>query len=223
MFTQAMLLWCFLAAASGSSAIQNTYRHLQSTRSGDQIFQLGDVTYLGTTSHPQPVLRGHAPFVDELLPLTVINSTTPSLTGAYLQNLIQNYTTRDDVFSTQFLRSVYVCSPAGPPELDTSAAQYLSSMGTQHLVIQGGNLSQFQYIGGNFTVTSFQKDSEGELPAGPYVAKTSARGLEISKVFRLYEDSYRDFVNGIYPRNGDPHTYQVLDYFDPWFARPMIP
>lgn len=203
---------------------RNPYTFLQPTPNGDALFELGNLTYLANLQHPKAALSGDCSSAASIVgsngvPFTVISTNTSLVTDGVLQSTIESYLTGDDVFSEDFLEGVYITSSAGNPVLDTSAIAYLESYNTSHVLLSTNFVSR--NISGPFTLTYVE--GSASLPAGPYVASIGPATVSFALVYRLYADSYRDFLFGAYDSNDSNATYNALGAFLPKFWDPLIP
>ncbi|KAH8811234.1 amidase family protein [Xylogone sp. PMI_703] len=222
---QLILLFLVLPLSLAILPKESHYRHFKSNGYGDDIFQVGGVSYLAN-GHETLVLRPELPeqclTVEGTVPLVSINVDTPTLTAEYLQEVISNYTLHDDVFNVGYLEAVYISSSIPSPIIDHSAFAYLSIIGVSHLFLDMcyGTLSE--YIAGTFTVT-LVKSSDNKHAIGPFLARLEQTGIKLSSVYRLYADTYRTFVSGIYSANDGSGDYKALGEFGPDWSIPMIP
>ncbi|KAI1135745.1 amidase family protein [Hypoxylon sp. FL0543] len=218
-----LLLWACEAVAA--PAKRAPWKHLQTTQYGGVAFTLGKQTYLANIEHPKAILGGSHPTIGRqrsLLPMTVILAKDNVVTGEYLQGVIASYLEGDDVFSEDFLESMYIVdnSTSGNPTLDTSALAYLSSLAPKHLFLE----TRFVrcQTPSDIKVTYVSTPSSN-LAAGPYVAWNSGDSVALSTVYRLYRDSHRNFLYGTYDSNDGQGTYNPVEIFQPRSWDPMIP
>ncbi|KAK9421352.1 putative Amidase domain-containing protein [Seiridium unicorne] len=176
------------------------YQSLVTNPFGDQIFQLGgNITYLATTSSPE--IRVEADSEPFTAPATHIIANDSLVTGNYIRDVIASYVADDDVYAAPFASNIIISSSINS-SIDPSATDYVASIGSR--VILSSELS-----GRN----------ESFVP-GPVLVVANGSTYHISKVFRLYVDTYRTFVDGIYLSN---ETYKPLGFFEPGWSYPMIP
>ncbi|KAI1106445.1 amidase family protein [Jackrogersella minutella] len=218
-----LLRSCLVLAASTKRA---PWKPLQTTEYGSVAFELGNQTYLANTGHPKAVLMGNYSAVesrqDSLVPVTVIFAGNDVVTSEYLQGVVASYLEGDDVFSEGFLESVYIANngTSGSLTLDASALIYLSDLAPRHLFLDtsfGRNR-----LPSDFPVTYISAPSSN-LTAGPYAASISESSIAISTVYRLYRDSHRDFLYGIYDSNDGSGTFTPVSIHQSRFWDPMIP
>ncbi|PYI00175.1 amidase family protein [Aspergillus ellipticus CBS 707.79] len=189
------------------------------------IFKLGNTSYLTPFSQPKVAVKANAGYFDKPQPLTIVKLDDPAVTDTSLQDIIARYTTHDDVFTTDFLVTLYIYSPKGCMKFSPSAVSYLSSIHLKVLFVDQNCTSLPELDGASFNVSIIRDNSLGhQSPPGPYIATSSNdTTVEISKIYRLYEDFYEGFVNGGYPAEDSPGAYRLLEYLNPEFAHPMIP
>jgi hypothetical protein len=194
---------------------------------GDEIFRLGNITYLTDSAHGVRVRLGSdaaAPTAEASVPLTHIVADAPVLTRHFLEGVINRYTQEDDVFSKDFLGAVYITSFNTTASLDDSAVEYLSFLGTSTLFLDAAFEDYASNISGPFPVTVLSTKSQTPLlPPGPFVAAVGPDGLLLSTVFRLYTDHYRAFVDGVYRTNDGTGNFKALGHFSPEWSLPSIP
>ncbi|KAK7408492.1 hypothetical protein QQX98_009359 [Neonectria punicea] len=169
------------------------------TASGDQVFQLGNARYLAVTSDPVAVLPYFStPFQG---PIAHISVASGALTRDALEETTEKYLTDDDVFTKRFLGKIII-TESNSTHLEFSDAECLKE-----------SRSDIIYACGN-------PRSASGLPQGPLFAVANGTSLHLSKVYGLYEDSYRTFMNGVYESHG---SHKTLDFFEPPWGHPMIP
>ncbi|KAI1410053.1 amidase family protein [Hypoxylon sp. FL1857] len=202
------------------------WEHLQTTQYGGVAFGLGNQTYLANAQHPKAVLGGNYSAIASqqgtLLPLTVIFAEDDVVTGEYLQGVIASYLHGDDVFSVNFLESVYIVnnSTSRSPIFDASALAYLSGLTPKHVFLDT-RFARSQPS--SDIVVTYVAAPSSNLTAGPYVASISETSIAFNTVYRLYRDSYRDFLYGTYDSNDGEGTFNPVEMFQPRFWDPMIP
>ncbi|KAL7623647.1 hypothetical protein AAE478_005199 [Parahypoxylon ruwenzoriense] len=210
-----------------TSAKRAPWKHLQTTRYGDVAFGLGNQTYLASIRHPKAAINGDCSAVSSqhglLMPATVIFAEDKVVTGEYLRGVIESYLEGDDVFSEDFLESVYIIhnGTGSRPALDAGALGFLGSLAPQHLFLdncfEGGGSPR------DIPVTYVAAPNGTNLAAGPYVASISGTSVAFGAVYRLYRDSYRNFLYGTYDSNDGKGTFNAVEIFQPSFWDPMIP
>ncbi|OTA53680.1 amidase family protein [Hypoxylon sp. EC38] len=224
-FRSAALLLC-ASSAQATPAKRAPRKHLQTTQYGGVAFGLGNQTYLANIQHPRTILGGnYSAIADQqgsLLPFTVIFADDAVVTGEYLRRVITSYVEGDDVFSEDFLECLCIVdnSTSGNPILDASALTYLSGLAPKYVFLD----TRFDRSqpSSDITVTDIAFPG-GNLTAGPYVASISETSVAFSTVYRLYRDSYRNFLYGTYDSNNGKGTFNPVEIFQPRFWDPMIP
>lgn len=200
---------------------RNAFVPLQRTKDNNVIFQLGDVSYLANTKYPKvllPAESAHQGAVTDL-PAAVLYTNASVITRDVLASTIEGYLSGDDVFTGDFLGGVVISSSAQQSSLDSSAHEYLSSMGVERLILD----NKCSRSGLQHGSASFVDVKANELPAGPYLASVVDGDLTLSTVYKLYEDTYRDFLYGSYDLADGSGNHTYLDYHFPSFSYPAIP
>ncbi len=223
----ASLLALSTSVINAAPVKRNEYSLLTTTTYGDVLFGLGNITYFANVQHPKATLGGDCSAVYEtgssLMPFTVILSNETVITATYLKDTIESYTAGDDVFSEDFLAGVYISSVSGgTPVIASTALSFLASMNTTKLFIDTAFSKYSANITGPFS-TTFVAAPSGILPAGPFAASISPSSIAFSMVYRLYADSFRDFLFGAYDSNAGDGSFNPFGIFLPHFWDPMIP
>ena len=187
-------------------------QHLSTIEHGDIVFSLGDIPYLALTTTPSAESSGFDGAGN--LPFTVVKFDQCSVTADIVDGLINKYLTEDDVISESFLQSVYISTSCeGHASVDSSALDYLSSMGAKNIFTSSSLTCE-----GAVTVKGLD-----HLEPGPYVASISDGVASFSSVYRLYEDRYRTFIFGSVPSSNDsfnPFSVNIARYQDPLIPVP---
>ncbi|KAI5926047.1 amidase family protein [Camillea tinctor] len=213
---------------------------LQTTRYGSVTFTLGNQTYLANVRHPKAVL-GHDSSIStirssqaeasstQVVPFTVIFVNDEVVTGAYLQDVITSYLESDDVFSEDFLEGIYLARndtasskrSVTTTNLDASAIEYLGDIAPGYLFLDTSFAGSEASI--DLAATYLAPPAGTNLTAGPYAVSISGDSVSLSMVYRLYRDSYRDFLYGTYDANDGAGTFYPTETFDSRFWDPLIP
>ncbi|KAI1780791.1 amidase family protein [Hypoxylon cercidicola] len=214
--------WPTLAAPAKRAA----WKHLQTTQYGDVTFGLGNLTYLANVQHPKAVLGGDCSAAvtqqGSLVPFTVIFAEDETVTGDYLKGVIASYLEGDDVFSEDFLEGLYIVhnGTSSKASLDSSALGYISGLAPKHLFLDTAYDGKYST---DVQVTYVAAPSGSGITAGPYAASISATSVAFGSVYRLYRDSYRDFLYGTYESNDGEGSFTPVEIFQSRFWDPMIP
>lgn len=208
------LCLCFATVANAAVVGRNLYNPVQTTATGDSIFEVGNQTYLGVLSHPKASVPA---WLDSQTALaTVIVTTATRITSDTIKAELAKYASEDDVWTTDFLEQVYISSNRTKAVLDQTAVHYLKSLGTQHLYTH--NAFGFSY-GRQPSISVI----DIALAPGPYVVSSEGGRASFASVYRLYPDTYRDFLFGAYDSGEGTDTYVPLGAFLPKFWDPLIP
>lgn len=194
----------------------------QRTGSGDTIFQLGNVSYLGHLQKPKATFatrsgRGTA----SLIPVTVLQANVSIVTEDYIRNTLESYGSGDDVYSKEFLEGIYISSSTSSAALDISAVRYLESLQISYLFLDT-SISRLPSTSIQ-QIVRLTTPTREDFPAGPFVAEYGGKSLILSAVSRLYEDSYRGFVFGTYSTESGDGDFTGLGAFNPMTWFPYIP
>ncbi|KAK0294879.1 hypothetical protein LTS00_006714 [Friedmanniomyces endolithicus] len=215
---------CFTAHAAAAPVQRNLISFLQKTTEDSIIFQLGNISYLANAGHPTAIagLVGRRSFAAEsvAIPITVISTNASTVSNQTLETILNDYANSDDVYTTDFLEGVYIATTAGNASIDASAVSYLAGMGVKQTLISAGTRTASSYEQSMTTIASGNLTS---LPPGPYLATFAAGSVSFAPVYRLYEDSYRDFLYGSYATGDGSGTFTPLDRSLPSFGYPAIP
>ncbi|KAH9944758.1 amidase signature enzyme [Amylocystis lapponica] len=195
---QALLWFASLAFVTAiASAAQISF-----TLTGQTLI-LGNVSYF---VYPKPVstfelgplagLIGYAgkAYAQELIPFSVVSTTSTKFTDRDLDTIIASYSVRDDVWNEAFLAGVFVkydgSASAATLQLGSSQKKY----GIDFV------LASNKYLTGIATSIS--------LPPGPYFLKASSG--EVYEAYRLYDDPQQSFDYGVMPDLDSSGGYQIL-------------
>lgn len=215
-----LLLASCIASVSCAPVKRTPYAPIQIFPSGDILFKLGNLSYIANAQYPKTVVSGPFAHISapQDFPVTVINTNASVVTDEVLQSIVASYLEADDVFTEDFLESVFISSTAEDPILDPTALNYLESYEVSQIFVNEG----FQHvIAANCSVTTLP--SAGTLPPGPYIATMASGSLAFDMVHLLYADSYRNFLFGAYEANDGNGSFNALPIFLAEFWDPMIP
>ncbi|KAK5944856.1 hypothetical protein PMZ80_002058 [Knufia obscura] len=193
----ALLSLTLAAPLKRSQAVQP----VTSIKYGDLVFDLGDITYLASVSKPVTTVNGISG-EPGFAPVTVLKVDGCTIDASTISSTIDSYHTGDDVFSESFLHGTFISSTcAGTAQLGADASSYLSGINS----------------------TLLDHGLPSTVEPGPYLASIASDGsISLSKVYRLYQDRYRDFVFGTYPAP-EVGTYQALPNLLTEFQDLLIP
>ncbi|KAE8423103.1 amidase signature domain-containing protein [Aspergillus pseudocaelatus] len=187
-------------------------------------YQLGDTTYLANAKSPRDTLTITSPKDNNhhaagiIKTLTVIIAHETIVTAHYLNAIISSYLGNDDVFSTEFLGYVYITSSAANARIHADALEYLSSAGAETIYIDS---SVFESQSGR--AIPVHHNSAKILAPGPYTAVMSKGKVSLLDTYRLYPDTYRDFVTGMYPLNDGSGSFMPLQSMSSRLWAPLVP
>jgi hypothetical protein len=203
----------------------NKIQILQRTPENAVVFRLGDISYLANTARPLTTAKlitgHHGPDLGPVdVPITVLNTNSSSLTAATVNQTISSYLASDDVFTADFLANVFITSSVGRLKADLTALKQLQDLGAAQIYATEGVQATSDY-GSHATIS--QAAVNVTLPSGPYLAKIVAGTVSFAPVYRLYEDSYRDFLFGTYDTGDGSGSFTSLDRSLPNFGYPAIP
>ena len=197
------------------------------TPTGDVSFTLGDISYLANVRYPKATLKVGCKKVtvaaDDLTPFTVVSINETLVTGGLLEDIITSYTTGDDVFTEAFLEGIYIAfDGSAEATIDPSAITYLESLAPGYVLLDSAFAASMAKAVSDVTIT-LVPSSAVPIPSGPYAATISTSSIKFNMVYRLYTDSYRDFLYGTYSSDDGEDTFSSLDLFYArnWF--PLIP
>ncbi|EMC94003.1 hypothetical protein BAUCODRAFT_74794 [Baudoinia panamericana UAMH 10762] len=188
------------------------------------VFQLGNITYLANTKYPKATIsltgdRNFHAFSGgrTSFPITVVSSNTSSITQQSLSATIGSYAS-DDVWTPDFLESVYISSTVASPGMGSAALTYLASLNVTETFLDSA------LAGGRMPAATICNSlNSSVVPPGPYLAVLSDASLSLAPVYRLYEDTYRDFLFGTYESGDGSGNFTSADLALPNFGYPLIP
>lgn len=198
------------------------------TPTGDVSFTLGDISYLANVRYPKATLNFGCKVAtvatDDLVPFTIVSVNETLVTGGLLEDIVTSYTTGDDVFTEDFLEGIYITfDGSSEATMDPSAIAYLESLAPGYVLLDSAFTASMAKARSNLTITLVPSSSELAIPAGPYAVTINKSSLKFNMVYRLYTDSYRDFLYGAYADNDGEDSFSPLELFYArnWF--PLIP
>lgn len=186
---------------------QSTIRAISSIQNGDVTFSLDGTLYLGATTNPVSTFTAPRSDGDGYALVTVVRVDGCSISGQSISSVVGHYLASDDVLNEAFLSGIILTSNCSKtPALDGDVATYVRGINSTILAVHA-NASSI---------------SSSSIEPGPYLAQLSGGGFSISKVYRLYQDRYRDFLYGTYP-SVETSVFQALPTLFPFFEDPLIP
>ncbi|KAK3072590.1 hypothetical protein LTR53_006544 [Teratosphaeriaceae sp. CCFEE 6253] len=213
----AALVCCTIVAAA---PLKRQPIILQETSEDATIFKLGNISYLANTGYPAAtatVIAQHGFFHESaVVPITVISTNASTVTEQTLQTMLQSYADQDDVYTSDFLESIYM---AGAASVDASALAHLASVNVSQVLVAAGT-----HIASGFKTSPVVDGGNlSTLPPGPYLATFARSSVSFAPVYRLYEDTYRDFLCDAYDSGKGDGSFTALDRSLPSFGYPVIP
>lgn len=136
------------------------------------------------------VLAAAAPAGHDLLPLTVVETSSGNFSTEELEKTAAEYDELDDVFQPAFLQTVYLQTTGenAVPAIDSaSIGSSLNNLNVKLLVTPGEAIRDSEPVISS-TITP-------ALPKGPYFV--SAYTGDVYKAFRLYDDNNLAFIQGV--------------------------
>lgn len=213
----------FLTTSLAAPYRRNPFTILQKTTDHGVVFTLGNITYLADTKNPKaaiPTMANDLAVFHEgfSMPMTVIDANAVSKTGKSFEDIVENYLAADDVFTMDFLEAVCLTSSTGLPSVNSSVFSQLAAMDAKHVFMPAHLAEHHNH---HKALSLHAMDGNVSLPPGPYLLSSTAGRLTFAPVYRLYEDSYRNFLYGAY--EGSNGSYTPLDVTYPSFRYPAIP
>lgn len=204
--------------------VRNEVEVITTTGSRNEIFSLGNITFLANLQYPKIGLTSSNSSLKlriGFIPSTVIHTNGSNIGRQDLQSVLAKYKDLDDVYNNDFHEAIFLFSSAKAAHLDKSAVAFLTSLNSSHVVLDSSISTSDQRIPGE--VSFVKAPTTASLPPGPYAATISSAGFSLSSVYRLYPDTYRDFLFGSFDSNDGQGTHKALGAFLPKLWDPMIP
>ncbi|KAL3418189.1 glutamyl-tRNA amidotransferase [Phlyctema vagabunda] len=165
-----------LASLLASAALGNTASsRTGSTLNVDGVFYYVPATPVSALKASPDQLKSAATYGEDLVPLTIIETSASSFDAAALQGVISSYEQEDDVFSSGFLQAIYLQGTTSAAVQDLSAE--LSAFGTK------------------LFLASAEVGCTTDIPSGPYFL--SIYTGDIFQAYRLYSDVDGAFTEGV--------------------------
>uniref|UniRef100_L2G5R3 Amidase family protein n=1 Tax=Colletotrichum fructicola (strain Nara gc5) TaxID=1213859 RepID=L2G5R3_COLFN len=199
MLNQGLQLVC-LAGIASALALRSPLIPVQAINGRDSVFQLGNSSFLATSA--SPLLEAPLNYKPVTVAATHIVATSPLITAQLLQDTFDRYLAEDDVFTEDFLETIIISSNYSSG-LDATARSLVESIGSQILFLPASTNS-----------------TSSALPPGPVLLEAGEGTIKLSKVFRLYTDTYSNFVHGVYESDGE---HKILNLVDPEWGYPLVP
>ncbi|KAF9732534.1 hypothetical protein PMIN03_002961 [Paraphaeosphaeria minitans] len=146
------------------------------------------------------------------IPITVINTNVSTVSQDVLTTIVQSYEDGDDVFTADYLETIFISSSAPGATLDPSATSYLESLNISHVFVDA-RISMARY--NTLPVSTVSSPDIDNIPSGPYLALIDGAKVSLASVFLLYPDTYRDFLFGAYDSNDGDSTHNSVGVFHP--------
>ncbi|PYI36747.1 amidase signature enzyme [Aspergillus indologenus CBS 114.80] len=205
---------------------EDRFLNLEHTSGEGITYDLADVTYFANSVHPHAIgeigksKRSEAAEPKTYKPITVIITNQSVVTSGGLEETIDAYLAGDDVFSEQFLTSVYITSTSSDRSktIDKTALRYLDQIGVDQLYLDAGVFRKAPSH-----AATVRMSSQKALQPGPYTALVLGTAIHFLDTYRLYIDQYRDFITGSYPIDDGLDTYAPLQSMDSRTWAPLIP
>ncbi|KXH61972.1 hypothetical protein CSAL01_00978 [Colletotrichum salicis] len=165
-----------------------------------QVLSLNGVSYyaggiavgqVGTNGSGFSVLAAAQTPGQDLVPLTIIETSRSILSGDELLNITATYDSTDDVFQPAFLQTVFL-----RPSTSNATVLYNGTTSLESQLLRQGTsliLSSQKIHGLASSIASGVTDLS--LPRGPYFV--SVHTGNIYKAHRLYDDDHLAFVQGV--------------------------
>ena len=203
-------LGALVAFALAAPSDWNSYVRVQRPDKSGVSFSHGNISYLANTQHPRASVGiGRFSSLKSIpentgIPLAVLQTNASSITQQVLEDIVNEYVSRDDVFSASFLDAVYITSSIPNTRLHRSAKEYLNNISVRHLLIDR-KISTPLLGSPGFTRAVIH------LEPGPYHATRHGNAISISTVYRLYEDTFRNFLYGTYSSEDGSNTFTATE------------
>ncbi|RSL41159.1 hypothetical protein CEP53_012925 [Fusarium sp. AF-6] len=129
--------------------------------------------------------------------LTSFITEETNITAKVLSKLLDKYV-EDDVWTPAFLETVAL-KALSDAILTLDGYDWLLSHKVEHLLLSNG-LQTHAYLSNNLTIVP--DVSLDGLQAGPYIVSNNGSHITTHEVYRLFEDKYQAFTQGIIPVSG---------------------
>ena len=213
-----LILISFVLSTSAAVLKRASYVPVSSTTTGDEIFELGNITYLAALKQPKTTFKTSLKSFSGTGFAAVVATSGKTVTGNALKATLAEYMAMDDVLTEDFMSTIYLTSRTSGASLDKSAVEHLSSMGIEDLYLHASFITAPK--GGSFKTSIVPTRSS--IAPGPYVTSTENGMISFAPVYRLYPDSNRNFLFGAYDSGDGQGTHIPLGTFLPKLWDPMI-
>ncbi|RSL90959.1 hypothetical protein BHE90_001933 [Fusarium euwallaceae] len=150
--------------------------------------------------------------------LTTFITEETNITAKVLAKLVDKYV-EDDVWTPAFLETVALKAPSDAI-LTLDGYDWLLSHKIEHLLLPNG-LQTHAYLSNNLTIVP--DVSLDGLQAGPYIVSNNGSHITTHEVYRLFEDKYQAFTQGIIPVPGSNGSFRSLSLYDSTSLNLLIP
>ncbi|KAI8712470.1 Amidase domain-containing protein [Fusarium sp. LHS14.1] len=180
------------------------------------VLHLGNLNYYVSDD---AVTTWHcSPFVACSRTLTTFITGETNITANVLTGLLDKYG-EDDVWSPAFLETVALKAPSDAI-LTLDGYDWLLSHKIKYLLPSSG-MQIHAYLSNNLAIVP--DVSLDELQPGPYIVNSNGSHLTTHEVYRLFEDKYQAFTQGIIPIPGSNGSFRSLSLYDSTSLNLLIP
>jgi hypothetical protein len=159
-----------------------------------------------------------SPFVGGSGTLTTFITDETNITAKVLTGLLEEYG-EDDVWTPAFLKAVALKTPSDAI-LTLDGYDWLLSHKIKYLLPSKG-MQIHAYLSKNLTIVP--DISLDELQSGPYIVNNNGSHVTTHEVYRLFEDKYQAFTQGIIPVPGSNGSFRSLSLYDSTSLNLLIP
>lgn len=176
-------------------------------------YQLNETYYFSPLTEVAATLDNPDALPDSTPSPAVVISLGSSTSVSTISAILDEYSLKDDVYSTAFLSTVILHSPS-PVTIPAETTDYLLSKGAKTIILKGKLTAVSSSSAIKYTSAS------GAPAPRPYLAVKGESGISLYPVYRLEVDRFRTFVSGVYAK-GD--GYEVLGRVTTEFGDPWVP
>nr|POE79833.1 amidase 1 [Quercus suber] len=181
------------------------------------VFELENTSYFANTRSPRATFQPSERWATQDALITVIQVNASIVTASLVESTLRRYDEEDDVFSMAFTGAV-LFNTSDDAAVHSSALDYLEQIGCTHVLV-----NRRCSIPAHKTIKSIAYNGAAMLSSGPYYLSSKGDSVTLFRVYRLYEDSHRDFLYGTYATDRETGMYTSLDISTPQFGYPAIP